>query len=171
MIPKPGTAIGDAIKTGIASFIKKQRKHKVIILLTDGEDHEADPLIAAKEAKAQGVIIYTIGIGSKKGEPIPIMDNDGELKGYKKDRQGEVVLSRLDDTVLQKIALLTGGKYYNATASDFELDRIYDEINRMEKKDLSSRLFTQYEDRFQYFLGIALILLCIEFSIGDRKRR
>lgn len=171
MIPKPGTAIGDAIKTGIASFIKKQRKHKVIILLTDGEDHEADPLSAAKEAKAQGVIIYTIGIGSKKGEPIPIMDNDGELKGYKKDRQGEVVLSRLDDTVLQKIALLTGGKYYNATASDFELDRIYDEINRMEKKDLSSRLFTQYEDRFQYFLGIALILLCIEFSIGDRKRR
>jgi len=99
------------------------------------------------------------------------MNNDGDLKGYKKDRQGEVVLSRLDDTVLQKIALLTGGKYYNATASDFELDRIYDEINRMEKKDLSSRLFTQYEDRFQYFLGIALILLCIEFSIGDRKRR
>ena len=171
MIPKPGTAIGDAIKTGIASFIKKQRKHKVMILLTDGEDHEADPLSAAKEAKAQGVIIYTIGIGSKKGEPIPIMNNDGDLKGYKKDRQGEVVLSRLDDTVLQKIALLTGGKYYNATASDFELDRIYDEINRMEKKDLSSRLFTQYENRFQYFLGIALILLCIEFSIGDRKRR
>ena len=171
MIPKPGTAIGDAIKRGSNSFIKKQRKHKVMILLTDGEDHETDPLDAANEAKTQGVIIYTIGIGSKKGEPIPIIDNNGELKGYKKDREGEVVLSRLDDTILQKIALLTGGKYYNATASEFELDRVYDEIQKMEKKDLSSRLFTQYEDRFQYFLGIALMLLCIEFAIGDRKRR
>ena len=73
--------------------------------------------------------------------------------------------------MLQKIALITDGKYYHATASEFELDKIYGEINKMEKKELSSRLFTQYEDRFQYFLGVAFILLCIEFMIGDRKKR
>ena len=171
MMPKPGTAVGDAIKTALGSFVKKQRKYKVLILLTDGEDHEIDPVKAAKEAKKEGVIIYAIGIGTKKGEPIPLMDASGNVMGYKKDRNGEVVMSRLDEESLRRITLITDGKYYHATASEFELDKIYDEINRMEKKELSNRLFTQYEDRYQYFLGIALILLCVEFMLGDRKRR
>jgi Ca-activated chloride channel family protein len=115
-------------------------------------------------------VIYTIGIGTKKGEPIPLVDESGKVSGYKKDKNGEVVMSKLDDVTLQKIALITDGKYYNATPSEFELDRIYEEISKMEKKELSSRLFAQYEDRFQYFLGVALVLLCIEFVIGDRKR-
>ncbi|MCX5687674.1 MAG: VWA domain-containing protein [Candidatus Omnitrophica bacterium] len=171
MMPKPGTAIGDAIKTATKSFTKKERKHKVLVLITDGEDHDTNPTEAATEAKKEGVMIYTIGIGTRKGEPIPIIDPSGKISGYKKDKSGEVVMTKLDEETLQKIALITDGKYYHATASEFELDKIYGEINKMDKKELSSRLFTQYEDRFQYFLGVAFILLCIEFIIGDRKKK
>jgi len=99
-----------------------------------------------------------------------MVDKENKVIGYKKDKDGEVVMSLLDEVTLQKLALVTNGKYYRVSAGEFELDKIYDEINRMEKKELSSRLFTQYEDRFQYFLGIALLLLCIEFVIGDRKK-
>ncbi|MDP2911255.1 MAG: VWA domain-containing protein, partial [Candidatus Omnitrophota bacterium] len=171
MMPKPGTAIGDAIRTAIKGFSRKERKHKVLVLFTDGEDHDTNPIDAANEAKKEGIIIYTVGIGTKKGEPIPLADETGKVSGYKKDAKDGVVMTRLDEDMLQKIALITDGKYYNATPSEFELDKIYDEISRMEKKELSSRLYTQYEDRFQYFLSIAFILLCIEFIIGDRKKK
>ena len=171
MMPKPGTAIGDAIKTAIKGFTKKERKHKVLVLLTDGEDHDTNPAGAASEAKKEGIIIYAIGIGTKKGEPIPLTDETGKVSGYKKDAKDGVVMTKLDEDMLQKIAFITDGKYYNVTPSEFELDKIYNEISRMEKKELSSRLYTQYEDRFQYFLSIAFILLCIEFIIGDRKKK
>ena len=171
MMPRPGTAIGNAVKTAIKAFTKKERKHKVLILLTDGEDHDTDPIGAAREAKKEGIVIYTIGIGTEKGEPIPIVDETGRIIGYKKDAKGEVVMTKLDEETLIKIALITDGGYYRATSAGFELDKIYDEISRMEKKELSDRLFTQYEDRFQYFLGIAFILLCVEFMIGDRKKK
>ncbi len=171
MMPRPGTAMGDAIRLAAKSFIKKERKHKVLVFLTDGEDHETNPVEAANEAKKEGIIIYTIGIGTKKGEPIPVIDDAGNVKGYKKDRSGEIIMTRLDETTLQKIALITDGKYYHATAGEFELDKIYDEIDKMEKRELSNRIFMQYEDRFQYFLGFAFILLCIEFIIGDRKKK
>jgi len=169
MMPKPGTAIGGAIKTAAKSFSRKERKHKVIVLITDGEDHDTNPVEASNEAKREGIIIYTIGIGTKKGEPIPVMDESGKVIGYKKDKGGEVVMTKLDEEALQKIALVTDGKYYHATAGEFELDSIYEEISKMEKKELSNRMLTQHEDRFQYFLGIALALLCIEFLIGDRR--
>ena len=171
MMPRPGTAIGNAVKTAIKAFTKKERKHKVLILLTDGEDHDTDPIGAAREAKKEGIVIYTIGIGTEKGEPIPIVDETGRISGYKKDAKGKVVMTRLDEETLRKMALITDGGYYRATSAGFELDKIYDEISRMEKKELSDRLFTQYEDRFQYFLGIAFILLCVEFMIGDRKKK
>ena len=171
MMPRPGTAIGNAVKAAIKAFTKKERKHKVLILLTDGEDHDTDPIGAAREAKKEGIVIYTIGIGTEKGEPIPIVDETGRIIGYKKDAKGEVVMTKLDEETLRKIALITDGGYYRATSAGFELDKIYDEISRMEKKELSDRLFTQYEDRFQYFLGIAFILLCVEFMIGDRKKK
>ncbi len=171
MMPKPGTAIGSAVKTAARAFSKKDRKYKVLVLLTDGEDHDTDPIGAANEAKREGVIIYTIGIGTSKGEPIPVLDQSGSVTGYKKDKAGEVVMTKLGEETLQKMALITDGKYYRVTAGESELDKIYDEINRMDKKELSGRLLTQYEDRYQYFLGIVLILLCLEFIIGDRKKK
>jgi Ca-activated chloride channel family protein len=169
LIPKPGTAIGEAIRTSIKAFNQKERKYKVLVLLTDGEDHDSDPLGAAEEAATEGIRIYTIGIGSVQGEPIPLKDVRGGVEGYKKDQEGTVVVSKLDETTLQKIALTTGGKYYHATSGEMELDKIYDEISKMEKKELEGKLMTQYEDRYQFFLLLAIVLLVIEFVLPERR--
>jgi len=170
LIPQPGTAIGNAIETSVKAFNSEERKHKVMILITDGESHESDPLEAAKEAEQQGVKIYTIGIGSPQGVPIPEFDSRGRQAGFKKDRNGSVVTTKLDVVTLQKIAYQTGGKFYQASAGEAELDEIYKEISDLEKKELVSRQFSQYEDRFQIFLIIGLILLLIEILIPERKR-
>lgn len=171
LIPKPGTAIGDAIRTSIKAFNQKERKYKVLILLTDGEDHDSDPLGAAEEASKEGIRIYTIGIGSTQGEPIPLRNDQGQVAGFKKDQEGSVVVSKLDEMTLQKIALITGAKYYHATSGEMELDKIYDEVSKMEKKELEGKLMTQYEDRYQYFLFLSILFLVIEFFLSDRKSR
>jgi Ca-activated chloride channel family protein len=170
LIPQPGTAIGEAIKSATKAFNAQERKHKVLILITDGEDHEADPLEATKEAGQQGVIIYTVGIGSPQGVPIPEYNQAGSQIGFKKDRQGSVVTTKLDIYTLQKIAFETGGKYYLASSSESELDEIYDEITSLEKKELVSKQFSQYEDRFQIFLAIGFLLLVAEILIPERRK-
>jgi len=169
LIPKPGTALGEAIKVAVKSFPEKERKHKVLILLTDGEDHESDPLGAAKEARKEGVRVYTIGIGRPEGEPIPAVDENGNLSGYKKDSSGQTIMSKLDEMLLQKIALETDGKYFRASGSDIELDRIYDDISGMEKKELKSTTYVKYENRYQYFTLLAFLLLLAEMFISGRK--
>ena len=171
LIPQPGTAVGDAIRASVKAFNQKERKYKVLILLTDGEDHDSDPLGAAEEAAADGIRIYAIGIGSVQGEPIPLKSSRGMVEGYKKDKEGSVVVSKLDETTLQKIALATGGKYYHATSGEMELDRIYDEISKMEKKELEGKMMTQYEDRYQFFLFISILLLVVEFLLTERRSR
>ncbi|EQB64195.1 MAG: BatB protein [candidate division Zixibacteria bacterium RBG-1] len=171
VVPKPGTAIGEAMRTSILGFNQKEKKHKVLILLTDGEDTgESDPLGAAEEATKEGIKIYTIGVGTEAGEPIPIQNEGGLLGGFKKDEQGNVVLSRLDQGTLQEIALKTGGKYYQATTGEMELDQIYNEVSGMEKKELQGNLMIQYEERYQFFLFLGLILLIAEFFISDRRK-
>jgi Ca-activated chloride channel family protein len=169
LIPQPGTAIGDAVRTSVEAFSQKERKYKVLILLTDGEDHDSDPPGAAEEAAAEGIKIYTIGIGSIEGEPIPLRNSRGEVTGYKKDTDDDVVVSKLDETTLQKIALATGGKYYHATSGEMELDKIYNEISKMEKKELEGKLMTQYEDRYQIFLLLSIVLLTAEFLLSERR--
>lgn len=171
LIPQPGTAIGDAIRTSIKAFNQKERKYKVLILLTDGEDHDSDPLKAAEEAAQEGIRIYAIGIGSTQGEPIPLRNEREDVTGYKKDEEGSVVVSKLDEITLQKIALTTGGKYYHATSGEMELDKIYDDISKMEKKELEGKLTVQYEDRYQYFLFISVLLLVAEFLLSERRSR
>jgi len=170
LIPQPGTAVGAAIETAVKVFKSEERKHKVLILITDGESHESDPVEAAKEAEQQGVIIYTIGIGSPQGVPIPVYDSRGRQAGFKKDRSGSVVTTKLDVVTLQKIAYQTGGKFFQASTGEAELDEIYKEISELEKKELTSRQFSQYEDRFQIFLAIGLILLLIEILIPEKRR-
>lgn len=162
LIPQPGTAIGDAIRTATKAFNQKERKHKVLILITDGEDHDSDPLKAAEEAAEEGVVIYTIGLGSPQGVPIPVYDKHGNPAGFKKDRDGNVVTTKLDATTLQQIAYKTNGKYYISSSGEAELDEIYKDVNNMEKKELSSRQFSQYENRYQIFLAIALFLFLVE---------
>jgi Ca-activated chloride channel family protein len=168
---QPGTAIAKAIQTGTAVFQDKERKYKAIILITDGEDHRSDPLAAAEEAAGQGVRIYTIGVGSPGGVPIPMRNDRGGLVEYKKDRQGETVLSRLDEVTLQRIARQTGGRYYRATTGEMELERILEELEGMEKKELASREYDLREDRYQYFLLATILLLAGEAALGDRRRK
>ncbi len=170
IIPQPGTAMGDAIKRAIPAFNSEERKHKVLILITDGEDHESDPLEIAKEAEKEGIIIYAVGIGSAQGVPIPIYSKYGNQTGFKKDREGNVVTTKLDVLTLQKIAYQTGGKYYLASSGEAELDEIYAEISEMEQKELVSKRFSQYEDRFQIFLALGLVLILLEIIIPEKKR-
>jgi len=170
LIPYPGTAIGEAIRVGIKNFSREERKYKAMVLLTDGEDHGSGPLSAADEARKEGVKIYTVGIGSPSGEPIPVYDEKGSLAGYKKDRNGETVMSNLDEETLQKIALKTDGKYYRATSGEMDVASIYNEISKMDKKELQSRLASQYEDRFQYFLFIGIVLFVAEIMIDETRK-
>lgn len=169
-IPTPGTAISKAILLAAKTFEQRERKHKVLILITDGEDHEEDPLKAAEAAEKEGIIIYTVGVGSPKGVPIPVQNDKGYSAGFKKDRQGEVVTSKLDEITLEKIALQTNGKYYRATGSEDELNKIYEDVSKLEKKELASKKFSQYEDRFQYLLIFAIILLALEIIIPERRK-
>jgi Ca-activated chloride channel family protein len=170
IIPQPGTAVSEAIKTAMRSFSSRELKYKVLILITDGEDHEGDPLEAAKEASKEGVIIYSIGIGSPQGAPIPEYNQYGVKTGYKKDRNGQIITTKLDVLSLEKIAFETGGKFYISTTGEVELNKILDEISEMEKKELASRKFTQFEDRFQIFLFIVLIFLILETLLSERRK-
>ena len=170
MIPEPGTAIGTAIEKALGAFVKQERKFKVLLLLTDGEDHVSDPIGSAKKAAEEGVRIYTIGLGTRKGEPIPIRDARGNVEEYKRDRKGEVVMTKLDEATLQKVALLTDGKYYRSTMGEGELEKIYEDISKLEKKEFEAKEFTQYEDRFQYFLIFAIVLLSVEALLTDRRK-
>ena len=168
-IPKGGTSITSAIKEALRSYEGGQKKYKVLIIITDGEDHEGDPAQAAEEAKKEGIKIFCIGIGTKEGDLIPVADETGQ-KSFLKDSQGNVVKSRLDEASLQKIALNTGGVYVRATNAEFGLDLIYREkISRMEKRELDAKMNKHYEERFQIFLWLALFLLVIEYFISDNK--
>ncbi len=168
-IPKGGTSITSAIREAIKSYEGGQKKYKTLVIITDGEDHEGDAEQAAEEAKKEGITIFCIGIGTKEGDIIPITDESGQ-KGYLKDSRGNVVKSRLDETSLQKVALKTGGVYVRATNADFGLDVIYRQrICKMEKRELETRMNKHYEERFQIFLGMALLLLLAEYCLSENK--
>lgn len=170
LIATPGTNIAGAIEAGLKAFDAKDRKYRVMVLLTDGEDHSGQAEKMAEEAARSGVAIFTVGIGQPSGIPIPLKDGQGNVS-YKKDRNGNVVTTKLDEVLLQKIALATNGKYYHAQPGRFELEDVLKEIAKMEKREMDSERLSQYEDRFQIPLGIALALLVAEMLISDRRKR
>jgi Ca-activated chloride channel family protein len=165
-----GTSLAAAINEADKSFDQREKKHKVLVLLTDGEDLAGGAEKAAEEARNSGVKVYTVGIGNPAGEPIPILDRAGNQVGFKKDENGQVIVSKLDEETLQKISLATGGKYYNASAGEMELDKIFDEIGKMEKKDLEGTLVTKYDDRYQWPLLLAVLIIIGEFFVPERKK-
>ena len=169
LLPVPGTAIAAAIRTATAAFPQQERRHKVLILITDGEDHEGDVQAAASAAADAGVVIYTVGLGTPAGEPIPLRNERGDITGYKEDRERRKVTSRLGESALESIAVTTRGKYFRSTPEGIELRKIYEEIAAMDQKALSSRLQTTYEERYAWPLGAALLLLVIESALGDRR--
>ena len=169
--PTPGTSIPSAIEMAIKSFPPEdvQKSGKALVIITDGETHDQESFKMAEQAAAAGIKIFTIGLGSPTGVPIPLYDKNGQQVDFKKDIDGKLVMTKLDEVVLQKIAEIGGGKYYRGSNSEDELDMIYKEILQMEKKDLGMKQFTHFEDRFQYFIAIGLLLLLVEFFISEKK--
>lgn len=167
-VATPGTNLGAAIRTALEAFPEGEDKYKAIVLVTDGEDHGGAGLRAAEEAGRRGIRIYTIGVGSESGEPIPLPMEEGG--GYKKDRHGEIVMTALDTESLERIALETGGEFHRATTGELELDRIYSSLAGLEEREVASRSFTAFEERFQVPLGLGLLLLLIDFVLPERVR-
>ena len=164
-VPVQGTAIGEAINTAVRSFSAQSEKSRAVIVITDGENHEDDPVEAAGQAAEMGIRIFTIGVGSPEGKPIPM---DGELL---KDKNGDIVVTRLDETVLQEVAKAGNGVYVRAGNSEFGLNPIIDDIRKMDDEKYNSIVFEEYDEQFMYFLGFAFILFVIEMLIGDRRSR
>jgi len=167
-VPSQGTAIASAINLATASFDTLSTQ-KVIIAITDGEDHEGDVQKAVESAVSRGIKIYTIGLGSQSGVPIPVYNNLNQLVGFKKDREGNTVLTKLDADVLKKIAIDGNGKYFQGTNYEDHLDKIYTELSELEQTEFGVKKVTDYEDRFYFFLIPALILLVLEFFISEKK--
>jgi len=168
----PGTNIAAAMDKAMQTLrgAGSSAKYQVMVLLTDGEEHDARALEVAKKAKAEGITIYTIGIGSREGVPINIPTANGGSE-YKKDRNGNIVTTRLEESTLQQIAGITGGRYYYAGPGEFQLQKVLEDIANREKQDLQSKQLEQYVDRYQWPLVVAMFLLLMESLLGDRARK
>ncbi len=164
-IPIQGTAIGDAISTAVRGFSAQSEHSRAIIVITDGENHEDDAVAAAKQAAEAGIKVYTIGVGSADGQPIPM---NGELL---KDKDGNIVVTRLDEETLRKVASAGGGAYVHAGNDEFGLTPIISDIRKMEDEEYNSVVFEEYNEQFMYFLGIALVFFVLEMLFGDRSDR
>ncbi len=169
LIPVQGTAIGDAIKLSMNSFEENDHQ-KAIIVITDGENHQGDAVEAAMKAAEKGIKIYTIGMGLPEGGPIPVFQN-GRKTGFKKDKQGNTIVTKLNDEMLSEIAAAGNGMYVRANNSRAGLEKVFRDINALDKSEIESRVFSDYEHRFQYFIALALLLLVIELLISSRRSR
>lgn len=170
MVPVQGTNIADAINKAAESFGKDEGKNKAIVVITDGENNEEaneSAEDAAKAAADKNIVIHTIGVGSEGGVPIPNVI-DGVVSGYKKDNEGNTVVTKLDPKILQDIAGATNGVYVQASSSDLGLDAVMAKIAELDKKQMESKMYTDYEDQFQWFLGAALLFLVMEALISER---
>ncbi|MDD4848149.1 MAG: VWA domain-containing protein [Bacteroidales bacterium] len=169
IVPTQGTAIAEAITKAMESFNFEDTHGKAIVIITDGEDHEGKALDVAKEAAEKGVQIYTIGMGVAEGAPIPILNARGEVTGFKTDKQGSTIITRLNETMLQQIASIGNGMYVRANNTRDGLKLIYDDIRKMDQTEFDSQMFSDYEDQFQILLGIALLLIVVELFVLERK--
>ncbi|MBQ3254610.1 MAG: VWA domain-containing protein [Rikenellaceae bacterium] len=163
MVRTQGTDLGAAIKLATMSFSSQSEGSRVMILITDGENHESDALEAAQAAAEKGIAIYTIGIGTPEGAPVMI---GGE---YLTDENGDMVVSKLDEKMLQEIASTTGGAYVRATKQSIGLKEIVDRLKELDESDLATTRFEAFDEQFQYPLVVALLLLLIEWLILDRR--
>ncbi|MCC6372578.1 MAG: VWA domain-containing protein [Bacteroidia bacterium] len=167
MVPIQGTNLEAAIKKAAESFATDEGKNRAIILITDGENHESAAIDAAEEVHKKGIMINTIGIGSQNGVPIPLIEN-GVVKGYRKDREGQTVVTKLNSDLLKTIASKAGGVYVQASQADLGLSAVLDKIGELDKAQLDSKMYTDFEDQFQWFIGLALIFFFFEFLISER---
>ena len=171
IISKQGTEIAKAIDLSIQSFDMENAQNKAIIIITDGESHDEKAIESAEQASKLEIFVHTLGMGLSKGGPIPIYNKYGNRTGYRKDRDGNTVISKLNENLLQKIAGAGKGTYVRANNSKAGLSTLFAEINKMEKKEIGTMVFTEYKDRFQLFIGLALLLLLTDLILLGRKNK
>mgnify|MGYP006287747753 CR=1 FL=1 len=169
IVQTQGTAIGSAIDLAMNSFSEDETKNKTIIVISDGENHEDDVLGKAEEAGDQGVVVHTIGMGSSEGAPIPV--GRGKQTVYMKRSNGETVISKLDPTLLRQAASATDGEFILASRTEPNLKELIDKLSEMEKEEYETKRYTDYEDQFQYFIALSLILLVFEFVLSDSRNK
>tara|TARA_B100000482_G_scaffold189572_1_gene171225 strand:+ start:1726 stop:2757 length:1032 start_codon:yes stop_codon:yes gene_type:complete len=169
IIPTQGTKIGNAIDLCVKSFDQENNQNKAIIIITDGENHDDEAISSAKIAQEQNIYIHTLGMGLTKGGPIPIYNKYGSTSEFRKDREGNIIITKLNETILKEIAQAGMGTYIRANNSKSGLSVLFDEINKMEKKEIGTMIFTNYKDRFQIFISISLVLLILNLIILQRK--
>ena len=170
LVASQGTAIAEAINLAVKSFSDEEHS-KAIVIISDGEDHENDAAVkAAQEAAKQGIRIYTIGMGLPDGAPIPQYNQYGHHTGYRKDKNGNTIITKLNEAMLQQIAAAGNGIYVRASNSNVGLEKIYDDIEKLDKSEIEAKVFTDYENQFQWFVGAAIVLLLIEMLISSGKK-
>jgi Ca-activated chloride channel family protein len=170
LIPVPGTDLITAMTTALDGFSDEVEQNRILLLITDGEDHSDGVQDVIERSIDEGVVVYTVGMGSPEGVPIPEFDERGRSQGFKRDENGEVVVSRLDEQTLEEIARQTGGRYFRGTAQESEIDDLAEAIAGIESSELATQQFTQFEEQFQVFLGLGLLLLTVEMLIPERRR-
>jgi Ca-activated chloride channel family protein len=169
LIGSQGTAIAQAVRTATDAFGSEEQKYKALVLITDGEDHVGEALEAARQAAEAGVRIFAVGIGTQEGELIPVK-KDGVTE-FLRDRDGNIVKTRLDEATLVEMARETNGGYVRSQRGRVGLDEIYAQISEMEKRELGSRKLSQFKHRYQWPLAVAVILVILESLMSDRRRR
>jgi len=170
MMSVQGTNLGQAIAVALDAFAATERRHRVLVVITDGEDHEGEVDDAISRATDEGVVIYTVGIGSTDGVPIPDFDAIGQAQGFKRDGDGAVVTTRLDEATLMTLAERTGGTYYRASPGGTELAVLAEELAGGEGREFESEQVTLFDEQYQLFLGLALVLLISDVLVSDRRR-
>jgi len=171
LISTQGTDLSSALSLAINQVIEDTDQFKVIVLVSDGEDHQGSIMDLTKEATNMGVMIHTLGIGTSAGGPIPILDDDGNRVEFKKDHDGNIVTTKLNDVVFNEIAYTSGGKYIRVENQANAIIPLLEEIDEMEKREIKAHIFSQYENRYRYFLGLALLCFLVEFFIPTRSSK
>lgn len=170
MVSNQGTAINDAIERALTYYDDNEQTNRFLVIVSDGEDHEENTLELAKQAAEKGIKIYTVGIGTAKGGPIPLKDN-GRIMGYKKDSKGMVVVTQMNEQILRDIANAGNGKYINGNKTQETIASIKDVLEKAEKNEFETKQFSDYEDQFQWFIGIGLLLLIIDVVLLEKKTK
>jgi Ca-activated chloride channel family protein len=169
-VPTQGTIITDALEKSEAAFKETDKKHKAIIVITDGEDHEENAINMAEELASDGTKVFTVGVGTANGGTIPVYDQNGQITGEKKDENGAVIISKMNANMLQALAKGGNGNYYVLDNTKQVAEFLSKDIAKMETKTINDKVFTDFVEQFQYFLIFALLILMADFFITYRKK-
>jgi Ca-activated chloride channel family protein len=169
IVPTQGTAIGSAIRLASRSFSQQEDINRAIVVITDGENHESDAIKAAEASRDEGIKVYTVGMGSNDGAPIPVSPDN--RSNFMKDRDGNVIITKMNSNLLRQISDAGDGKYISTNNIRRGINNLIDELGELKKSEIESKVYSDYDDQFQYLAAIAILILLIEFIILDRKNK